>query len=155
MAAFQQFHNGPADGASERVATEGAAVLTRLQNPQHIMISNDGRQRQDASTQRLTQQIDIGRDVLVLQSERASGTPQPGLDLISHKQRPMLAGQLTHASQIAGRRDPYARLPLDRFQQDCDDIVGDRVAERFKITVRDRDEAWSVRPVMIMCQWIV
>ena len=119
------------------------------------MIGNDGGDRHDAAAQRLAQQVDVSRHVLVLAGERAAGASEPGLDLVGDEQHPMLAGQLAYPGQVARRRDPYAGLALDRLQQHGDDVVGDRVAERCQIPVRDGDEAGGVRAEMIMGQRVV
>src|SRR4029453_13193840 len=130
-------------------------MLTRLQHTEYVMISNHRGQRHDATAQRLAQQVDISRDVLMLQGECAAGSPQPRLDLVGNEQHPMLASQLPRPGHIACWRDAYARLALDRPQQDCDNIISDRLPERFEITVRDRYETWSVRSVVIMRERIV
>ena len=65
------------DGAAESVSTEGAAMLTRLQHTEYVVISDDRRDRHNATAQRLTQQVDISGDVLMLQGEGAAGTPEP------------------------------------------------------------------------------
>src|SRR4029453_2278332 len=141
-------------------------MLTRLQHTEYVMISNHRGQRHDATAQRLAQQVDISRDVLMLQGECAAGSPQPRLDLVGNEQHPMLASQLPRPGHIACWRDAYARLALDRLQQECDNIISerlperfkitrDRLPERFKITVRDRHETWSVRSVVIMRERIV
>ena len=77
VAGLQQSDYCPPDSAGERVATEGAAMLARLQDTKHVMISNYRGQRHDATAQRLTQQVDISRDLLMLHGKGAAGTSNP------------------------------------------------------------------------------
>src|SRR6476469_6748250 len=67
----------------------------------------------------------------------------------------MLAGEFTYSGQIFRRRDPHARLTLNRLKEHRDNIVSHCLADGFKIAVRDQNKARSVRPEMIMRQRIV
>ena len=52
-------------------------MLTRLQNTEHVMISNDRGHRHQATAERLAQQVGISGNVLMLKGEGAARTPQP------------------------------------------------------------------------------
>src|SRR6188472_4189537 len=119
------------------------------------MISNDRGYRNDAATERLTKQHDISGDVFMLAGERTARAAEPRLDFVRNKQHSILAGQLAYSSEIAGWRNPYPRLPLNRLEQYCHNVIGDRIPKRLKITVRNHYEARSVRPEMIVRQRVV
>ena len=119
------------------------------------MISNDRRDGHDPPAECLAEQVDVGNDILVLAGQCAAGPPEPGLDLVGDEQHLVAGAEFADPGQVAGRRDEHARLALDGFDQHRDDVVGDRVAQRFQVAVGDADEAGRVRSVMIMGDRVV
>src|SRR5215212_9496096 len=67
----------------------------------------------------------------------------------------MPTGQLPNAGQIAGRRNTYPGLTLNRLQQHSHNIVGNRLTKGFKITVWNHDKTRGVRSEVIMCQRVI
>src|SRR4029453_4128613 len=61
VAALQQTHHCPPDGACQCLAPKRAAMLTRLQNTEYVMISNDRGKRHDATAQSLPKDVELRR----------------------------------------------------------------------------------------------
>ena len=78
----QHLQRGAGDGAGERVAAEGRAVLAGLQDAEDVGVGEDGRDRVEAAAQRLADQRDVGLDALVLLGEELAGAAEAGLDLV-------------------------------------------------------------------------
>ena len=94
----KQVHDGMTHRGGQRVSAERAAVLTGLEHPQHLPISHDSRDRHNAPTERLSEQVDIGDHILVLARQRSAGPAKTGLDFVGDQQDIALPRQLAEAA---------------------------------------------------------
>ncbi|SKF62418.1 Uncharacterised protein [Mycobacteroides abscessus subsp. abscessus] len=51
-------------------------MLARTEHPQDLTVTDDGRHRQDATAQRLAQQVQVGDDALAVAGECRAGTAE-------------------------------------------------------------------------------
>ena len=86
----QHFERSARDGAGERIAAEGRAVLAGLQHAQHLGVREHGRHRIEAARQRLADQRHVGLDPLVLLGQQLARAAEPGLDLVEDQRDALL-----------------------------------------------------------------
>ena len=73
---------GARDGAGQRVAAEGAAVVAGLEHAHNLARCEDGRDRIEAAGERLADDEHVRRDALVHVGEQLAGAAEAGLDLV-------------------------------------------------------------------------
>ena len=118
-----------ADGGGQRVAGVGVAVIEgpaggvgAEESPPNLVARQGRRHRQVAAGQALAQAQQIGADRFVLASEQLAGPAEPRGDFVGNQQNVVLARQLPHTAQVAGRVREHAgralnqRLDHDRRQ---------------------------------------
>ena len=98
----QHPQRGAGDGAGQRIAAEGRAVLAGLQHAQHLGVREHGRDRIEAAGQRLADQGQVGLDALVLLGEQLAGAAEPGLDLVEDQHDVVRGAELADPREIAG-----------------------------------------------------
>ena len=83
---------GPRDRAAQRIASIGAAVTAGDEDIHDLAPADDRGHRIEPARQRLSQDIDIGPDRLVIAGEPRPGASEAGLDLVGHEQHVVLRG---------------------------------------------------------------
>ena len=97
---------GAGDGAGERVAAEGAAMVAGVEDAEDLARGEDGGDGVEAAGERLANDDDVGRDVFVLVGEELAGAAEAGLNLVEHEEDVVLAadcGGLRRDSRRAAR----------------------------------------------------
>ncbi len=118
MLLVEDTQGGPRDSAAERVAAVRAAVAARIEDIHHVAAADDGRDRVEAAGQRLAQDVEVRRDVLVLAGEPSTRASEPRLNLVRHEQHLAIAAEPGGGLQVALWRQHDAGLALDRLDEE-------------------------------------
>src|SRR5450756_3240108 len=81
--------------------------------------------------------------------EHGAGAAVAGLDLVHDEQGAVGTAQLGHASQVAGGRDAYSALTLDRLDDHGGDPGVQGALERAHVIVGDEPVAGHLRPELV------
>ena len=98
----KHFERGTSNGAGERVASVGAAVVAGIEDTHDGAGGEHGRDGVHAPGECLADDADVGVDSVVLEGEEASGAAQAGLDLVTDKQDVVLAADGRDFGKVAG-----------------------------------------------------
>ena len=128
------------DGGRERVAAERRAVLAGTDDPEDVLVRDDGREGQDAAAQRLAEQVHVGHDALAVAREGRADAAETRLDLVGDEEDVVPRADLAHRREVALRRDDDARLALDRLEEHGGGLGRDGGLDRSGVAVRHRDE---------------
>ena len=119
---FQRGHRG---GRSERIARKGGAVGAWGEQCGKLGAEGDHATHRETACNALGEGYDIrnhsAREILTLEREPGSGTPDTRLDLIDDEQRVVVVAHLTGLLHIAGPKRTHASLTLDQFHDDGGD----------------------------------
>ena len=108
---------GPGGGHGQRLTSEGAAVVARMEGGGHLG-AGPARSHRHAVAQRLGHGHHVGVDAPVLEPEPPAGPAQTGLDLVHHQEDVPLGAQGPQAAEVVRRRNHHPRLTLHRFDED-------------------------------------
>src|SRR5208337_3465576 len=109
----QNAQRGAGNGARQRIAAEGTAVVAGLENAEDFLRGQHRRDRIEAARQRLARDENVGPNPSVHVSKKLPGTAQAGLNLVGDKEHALAPADLRRFSQESGRRDDDARFALD------------------------------------------
>jgi len=145
----QHAQGGAADSRAERVAAEGAAVVARPQQAQHLAVGQHGRDGVEAAAERLAQRDHVRPDAFVVAAQQRAGAAEAGLNLIGDEQDVVGGANLGRALQVARRGHAHAPFALDRLDQEGDGVGRDGLFQRVGVIVRDHDEAGGQRAELL------
>src|SRR5690606_2264501 len=94
-----------------------------------VLVRGDGRDREDAASESLAEDVDVGHDVLVVTGEGPPGAREAGLDLVGDHEDTAGGAQHAELAQVAVWRDDDATLALDRLEEDGDRRVVDELVD--------------------------
>ena len=109
--ALQIVEHGDAGGAGQGVAPESGAMQTGVQLVSH-RLAEAGRTHGHPASDGLAQAEDVGHEVVVLAGKQAPGAAEARLDLIHHKQRSLLAAELSQPQEVLPASRPHSPLAL-------------------------------------------
>ena len=87
----------------------------------------------EAAGERLADDQDVGRDLLVLVGEELAGAAKAGLDLVEHKENVVLAADGGDLAEVAGGRNDDAGLALDGLDEEGAGVGRDGGAQRLGV----------------------
>ncbi len=116
-------------------------MLARLDHTEDVAVRHDRGQGQDAATERLAEQVDVGHDAVAVARERLAHAGEPGLDLVGDEQHVVARADLAHRAQVALGRQHDAGLALDRLDQHGGGRRRDRGLDRRGVAERHGDES--------------
>jgi hypothetical protein len=123
-------------------------VATWREHTEHVDVSGHCRQRDDATTERLSEDVDVRNDALEIASEGGPGAAESRLHLVGDHQHLVLNADPAYVGQIASWWEDDARLTLHRLDEHGDCRFVDGVLERRRVAVPDRAKARCIGAVM-------
>src|SRR5690625_2851123 len=151
----EHLDNGEAGCTCQRVSTKGAAMLSRMDDPEYVTVTDDGRYRHDSGAERLPEQVQVRFDTFMLTGEGGSRAAETGLDLVGHEQHVLLGADLAYPTEVTLGSSDDSRFPLDGFEQDGDRVGVDRRVQRRCVAERDNVEPGREWPEAGTCGVVV
>ncbi len=130
--------------ARDGVATEGGAVVARLEQVGRPTEPDDGPDR-EATAQALGEGDDVGHDTVPQVRQPVTGAPDAALHLVEPQQCTVLVGDAARRGEVALGRHHDAGLALDRLQADGRGLVGHGGGECVGVAVRDEGDVTGQR----------
>lgn len=143
----QDIESGQRTSDGQRVAPEGAAVITRLDDIHDLGRGQEGRERHTAA-QVLAQHQSVGPDAVALEGEVGARAAEASLDLVEHQRDAVGVAQVTHRRPIAVGRHDHAAFGLNGLHQEHDDVVAvglERLLQGADVAERHTHEARGER----------
>ncbi|MGC0369449.1 hypothetical protein RKD05_001701 [Microbacterium sp. SLBN-111] len=125
-------------------------MLTGTDDAEDVLVRDDGGQGQDATAQRLAEEIDVGHDAFAVARERLAHAAEARLDLVGDEQHVVLGADLPHPAEEPLRRDDDAGLALDRLEEHRGGVLVDRGGDGIRVSVGHMDEAGRVRTEVVV-----
>src|SRR4029453_10312533 len=88
----------------QRIAAECRPVAARSDHAQNVVSRQDGGHRHNPTTERLTQHVDVGYDVLAFAGECRPAPSQARLDLVGKEQHARVGTDLPYCRWVPRRR---------------------------------------------------
>ena len=132
---------GAGNGAAERIAAEGAAVVAGLEDAENFARGENGGDRIEASGEGFADDENVGLDAFVHVGEELAGAAEAGLNFVSHEQDAILAAEFGGLAEESVGRNLDAGLALDGLNEEGAGVGRDGVAQGVDVAIGNDLEA--------------
>ena len=129
------------NGTRQRIASESGTVVAGLEYAQNFLRREHGRDRIEASGERLANDHRVGTNAFVHEGEQFSGTPEARLNFVGDQQHAVFAAYLGGLFQEACGRNDDSGFALDWLDQEGAGVGRDGVAQGLGIAEWNHFEA--------------